>query len=92
MHISTPSLIKGIVNPNGTSLHESDIVKHISKPTLHLCLIYENVCKYPKGCSLYFKGYNGTKDAKILTSDIIRLASVCGTSLCVLTNQSYQQK
>ena len=85
MPIPTPSVVSNLLNHNTASSIQSDIVKHISKPSLQLSLIYENKCKYPKGCSFLFEGYNGTKDAKRLTSDIIRHASVYGTSLCILT-------
>ena len=89
MPISTPSSVKSIVDPDTTSINETDIVKYITKPSLQLSLVFENICGYPKDCSFLFEGYSGAKDGKRLTNDIIRLASVRGTNLCVLTSESY---
>jgi len=87
MPIPTPSAVSNLLNDHNVTSVKTDIVKHMSKPSIQLSLIYEIECNYPKGCSFLFEGYNGTNDAKRLTSDIIRNASVNGTSLTVLTNE-----
>ena len=92
MPIPTPSAVKNLLDNPAASSVQTDIVKHMSKPTIQLSLIYENECKYPKGCSFLFGGYNGTEDAKRLTSDIIKNASVYGTSLTILTNDLCKNK
>ena len=83
LNISLPPSIQRILPSNTNNMDKIDIVPFLLKPSIILSTIINKELKYPKGCTLYFPGYDGPHNANLLKKDIITAAARDGTNLVV---------
>ena len=90
MDISVPKTIHQLLGTSPITSSSIDIVTFTTQPSLAASSILESMYHYPKGCTLYFEGYDGVENADRLKKDIIIAATRDGTILSVVTKDDYK--
>ena len=90
MDISVPKSIHQLLGTSPITSSSVDLVPFTTQPSLTASSILENMFHYPKGCTLYFEGYDGIENANRLKKDIIIAAARDGKILSVVTKDDYK--
>ena len=89
LKISLPQSIQHLIPSTNNVMDKTDIVPFLAKPSIIFSTILNEELKYPKGCTLYFPGYDGPQNANLLKNDIITAAARDGTNLVVAYSEHH---